>query len=280
MMLVLFVLINAAVLIMRGSGIQNYRPTFRSPLFPWMQIAGVVLQGGLVVIMAMQMHSPVPLLTAGGFFAACIAWYYVYARPRISRESALAYMMRGVVADEIGRSGLEEELREIAFERDEVVHDRFDRLVQNAAVVDIEGPVMATEMLEDVADILARRGNGDREEILARLIEREKESSTVIQPGLAIPHIIVEGENHFDMVLVRCRKGIVFAPEQPTVRTAFVLAGSPDERNFHLQALMAIAHVVQESHFARRWNQARGAQQLKDVVLLSGRHRHLAKPGE
>ncbi len=280
MMLLLFVLINAAVLIMRGSGIQNYRPTFRSPLFPWMQIAGILLQGGLVVIMATQMRSATPLLTAGGFFAACIAWYYVYARPRIDRESALAFMMRNVVADEITRSGLEEELREIAFERDEVVHDRFDRLVQNAAVLDIEGPVMADEVLGQVADVLANRGHGDRERILAMLIEREQTSSTVIQPGLAIPHIIVDGEQHFDMVLVRCRKGIVFAPEEPTVRTAFVLAGSSDERNFHLQALMAIAHVVQEPNFARRWDQARGPDQLKDVVLLSGRHRHLQRPGE
>jgi amino acid transporter/mannitol/fructose-specific phosphotransferase system IIA component (Ntr-type) len=280
MMLLLFVLINAAVLIMRGSGIQSYRPTFRSPLFPWMQIAGILLQSALVVIMAMQMQSPVPLLTAGGFFAACVGWYYVYARPRISRESALAYMMRGVVADEIGRSGLEEELREIAFERDEVVHDRFDRLVQEAAVLDVKGPAMADDVLERVADTLGERGSGPREEILAKLIEREKESSTVIRAGLAIPHIIVEGENHFDMVLVRCREGIVFGPETPTVRAAFVLAGSRDERNFHLQALMAIAHVAGEPNFDRRWREARNADQLKDVVLLSGRHRHRQRPDD
>ncbi len=33
-------------------------------------------------------------------------------------------------------------------------------------------------------------------------IEREKESSTVIKPGLAIPHVIIPGEKMFDIVLI------------------------------------------------------------------------------
>ena len=95
----------------------------------------------------------------------------------------------------------------------------------------------------------------------------------MIQPGLAIPHIIVEGEGLFDIVLVRCKAGVQFAGQDKPVQTAFVLVGSPDERNYHLKALMAVAHTVQEPDFNRRWLAARQAEHLRDIVLLSGRKR-------
>lgn len=278
MMLVVFALINISVLIMRSSGIQNYWPLFRSPLYPWTQIVGILLQVGLIVVLTAQTRSPVPALTAGGFVVACVLWYLLYAHPRIDRESALAHMMRNVVARKMKRSGLEDELRDIAFERDEVVHDRFDHLVKQAAVLDLPGPLMANEVFHKAAEALADRLDLPAAQIEQALQEREKDSSTVLQPGLAIPHVVVGGKGRFEMVLVRCREGIMFGPEIPTVRTAFILAGSDDERNFHLRALMAIAHIVQEPNFRDRWQRARGADELRDVLLLSRRMRHHERP--
>ena len=81
MMLILFLLVNVAVLVMRSSHLQNYRPLYRSPLFPWMQIVGVLVYAALVGILAAKL-GPVPLLTTGGFIAAALGWYFVYVRPR------------------------------------------------------------------------------------------------------------------------------------------------------------------------------------------------------
>ncbi len=111
------------------------------------------------------------------------------------------------------------------------------------------------------------------DKILELLLAREKESSTVIQPGLAIPHIVVEGENVFAVLMVRSKKGIVFSELRQPVNTVFMLIGSRDQRNFHLRALMAIAHIVEEPDFEQRWMAAENLEQLRDVVLLSGRTR-------
>jgi len=272
MMLLLFVLGNVAVLIMRGSGIQNYRPLYRAPLFPWLQLAGIVVYTSLIAGLVAGLGA-VPLATAGGFLALGTAWYFAYVRPRSNRESALAHMVRNVVAREIRRSELEEELRDIALERDEVVLDRFDHLVADGAVLDIPRAVGADEMFRQASEALAPRLGISAEALLDKLRAREAESSTVLQPGLAIPHVVVEGRGLFAVLLVRCREGISFAGAKEPVRTAFVLAGSADERNFHLRALMAIAHVVQEPHFTRRWLAAAGPEALRDVLLLSGRKR-------
>ena len=275
MMITLFGMVNVAVLIMRGSKLQNYRPLFRTPLYPWMQLAGIVMCGFLIVEMG-----AIPLVTTGAFALAGIIWYFLYVRRKIDRESALVYMVRSVVSKEIYRSELEEELKQIALERDEIVRDRFDDLVRHCRILDIDGSVQADEMFEQAAGVLSQRTGIDRKSLLELLGRREESSSTVIEPGLAIPHIIVEGENIFEIVLIRCRGGAKFAGQDEPVLAAFVLAGSRDERNYHLRALMAIAHIVQEHNFRRRWMDASNAEHLRDILLLSGRKRDVPAGGD
>jgi len=271
MMLSLFVMVNVAVLIMRTSGIQNYRPLYRAPLFPYLQIVGIAVYVFLIVGMG-----PAPLTIAGAFALLGAVWYMLYVRRRIVRESAFVYMVKGIVSKEMYRSQLEEELKEIALERDEVVQDRFDELIRRCEILDLEGPVSSEELFSKAAAMLAPRLKIDQGELEKLFLQREAQSSTVIKPGLAIPHIIVDGKEMFDVLLIRCRDGVKFPDQDEPVRIGFVLVGSRDERNFHLRALMAIAHIVQEPDFEKRWSEAADAEQLRDVVLLSNRQRDIA----
>ena len=272
MMLILFLLVNVAVLIMRGSGMPNYRPRYHSPLFPWLQLGGIVIYAMLIIDLTAKLGS-LPLVTTGLFLLVGTVWYFFYVRPHITRESVLVYMVRNVVAREIGHSHLEEELREIVLERDEIIHDRFDQIVKRCEILDLIGPVSVDTMFARSADLLSRRLEVSPQVLLEKLRAREADSSTMIQPGLAIPHIIVDGEKLFDVLLVRCREGIIFDVDQPHVHAAFILTGSPDERNYHLRALMAIAQIVQEEGFMERWLEAPSPEHLRDLVLLSGRPR-------
>jgi len=111
------------------------------------------------------------------------------------------------------------------------------------------------------------------EAMLKSLLDREKESSTVLTPYLAIPHIITDGEHRFGILMARCREGILFSETAPRVHAVFVLAGTKDERNFHLYALAALAQIVQEPQFERGWMSARNEEALRDIVLLGRRKR-------
>jgi amino acid transporter/mannitol/fructose-specific phosphotransferase system IIA component (Ntr-type) len=272
MKLVLFLLVNLAVLIMRGSRLQNYRPLYRSPLFPWIQLAGVGLYASLITVLAAKL-GPVPILTAGGFLLAGVFWYVVYVRPRTTRKSALVHTVRRLVAKEMSHNRLETELREIAIERDQIVHDRFDRLVKDSKILDLPDGTTSKELFAKAADVLAVRLDMDRDTLLEKFHAREAQSTTAIQPGLAIPHIVVEGEGLFDLLVVRCREGAIFGPGLPPIQAAFVLIGSDDQRNYHLRALMAIAHIVQEHDFMDNWLAAPQTEHLRDMLLLSSRQR-------
>jgi len=270
LMIVLFAMVNLAVIVMRASGLQNYRPKFKVPFFPWLPLAGIGAYGFLLFEMGM-----VPLLITGAFCLLCLIWFWLYGRIYANRVSALVHLVRRITARELESSVLNSELKEIIFDRDEIIEDRFDHLVKEALVLDLADGESLETAFEKFSRKLAPRVKMSEDEINDLLMIREKESTTALSPGLAIPHIILPGEHKFDLLLARSRQGIEFHPENKPVHACFILAGTYDERNFHLRALMSIAQIVRKEDFMEKWLKARNEQGIKDVILLSERKRDI-----
>ena len=114
------------------------------------------------------------------------------------------------------------------------------------------------------------------QELVDLLNAREAESTTALQTGLAIPHIVVEGLGRFDIAVARSKSGINFGDNLHPVHIVFALTGSKDERNFHLQCLVAIAQIVQNSDFLKNWRKARDIEELRNLILLAERIRRAA----
>ncbi len=187
------------------------------------------------------------------------------------------HVIERVTARELVDATLPEELRDIIVERDEIVEDRFDGLIRRCEILDYDPASTSTFVADDVfktvANVLSRRLQIDEKTLFSLFVKREKESSTVVAPGLAIPHIIVKGAGKFDILIVRCRKGIVFPDTPRPVHTLFVLVGSSDERNFYLRALAAIAQIAQDKDFDKNWLKARNIEELRHIILLAERKR-------
>jgi len=266
--IILFMLTNASVIIMRESRIQSYRPKFKSPLYPYIHIFAIVAYGALIIDMGR-----VPLLITAGFIGLSIAWFWLYVYTRVSRASAVMHVVERVTDRELKTITLEDELRDILLERDEIVEDRFDQLIRECEILDIQGSQSAENIFRKVSTILAERLGTEEYVLFEKFLHREAEGGTVVQPGFAVPHIVVEGKNQFDILLVRARDGINFPHAPDPVKIMFVLAGSRDERNYHLRALMAIAQIAQEKQFEQRWLAARDAEAIRNLVLLSTRTR-------
>jgi len=215
----------------------------------------------------------IPLLITGIFIACALAWYLVYARSRVNRQAALVHVIERVTDRDLVDATLPDELRDIIRERDEIVEDRFDKLVRECEILDIEGRKSAEEVFRRVSKILEKKLGISEYVLFEQFLHREAEGGTVIQPGFAIPHIVVEGENKFEILLIRACDGINFPHAPDPVRTMFVLAGSRDERNYHLRALMAIAQIAQEKDFEQRWLSARGTEGIRNLIFLSTRKR-------
>jgi len=268
LMIIIFILDNASVIIMRESRIQSYRPKFRSPLYPYVHIFAILVYGFLIIDMG-----KIPLLITAGFVLLSVLWYFLYVSKRVSRASAAMHIVERVTAKDLKTVTLENELRDILLERDEIIEDRFDQLIKGCEILDIEGRKTAQEVFRTVSEILAKRLDVNEYVLFEKFLHREAEGGTVVQPGFAIPHIVIEGEKQFDVLLVRARDGIDFSNAPDPVHIMFVLAGSKDERNYHLRALMAIAQIAQEKQFEDRWLTARDTEAIRNLILLSTRKR-------
>lgn len=268
LMIILFILVNTSVIIMRESRIQSYRPKFKSPLYPYIHILAIIAYGALIIDMGR-----VPLLITGAFIALSAAWYTFYVRRRVSRASAVMHVVERVTDHELKTVTLENELRDILLQRDDIIEDRFDELIRGCEILDIEGKMNTEEVFRQVSKILEKRLDINEYVLFEKFLHREGEGGTVIQPGFAIPHIVVEGENKFDILLVRARDGIDFPDAPEPVKIMFVMAGSRDERNYHLRALMAIAQIAQEKDFEQQWFAARDKAGIRNLILLSKRKR-------
>jgi APA family basic amino acid/polyamine antiporter len=271
LMIILFILVNASVIIMRESRIQSYRPMFKSPLYPYIHIAAILAYGVLIIDMGL-----VPLSITAGFIVLSAAWFWLYVYRRVTRASAIMHVVERVTDRELKSVTLENELRDILLQRDDVIEDRFDRLIRDCQILDVQGQISAEDIFRRISTILAGRLETDEYVLFEKFLHREAEGGTVVQPGLAIPHIVVDGQHKFDVLLIRARDGINFPNAPDPVKIMFVLAGSKDERNYHLRALMAIAQVAQEKDFEKRWLAARDIEAIRNLILLSTRKRDTA----
>ena len=81
--LLVFSLVNLAHIAFRESRLDWYRPSFRAPLYPWLQIFGI-----LASIVVLSQMGTVPIVGAVVISLAGIGWYRLFGRSRTSHESA------------------------------------------------------------------------------------------------------------------------------------------------------------------------------------------------
>ena len=166
---------------------------------------------------------------------------------------------------------------EILLERNEVIEGTFDALVRAAFVIDMDAQTSRDELFELIGREVAARWDVPAETVIERLNEREGQESTLLYPGVAlphaIPHIIMEGDGRLELLLVRNRHGIQWTSEGERAYSAFVLVGTKDQREQHLRSLVAIAQLLQSDTFQADWDGARTIHDLRRVLLLGERRR-------
>ncbi len=92
--LLVFILVNLAVVGFREGAVENYDPEFISPLYPWTQIVGMA--GGVIILSQM---GTVPFIGAIAITLVALGWYVVYVRPRTDREGAARAGVREDVSE-------------------------------------------------------------------------------------------------------------------------------------------------------------------------------------
>jgi len=266
--ILLFLFVIFSLIIMRESKIRNYRPKFRSPFYPWVQLAGAV---GLVFLLIEM--GLIPLLLVGCFILFGFLWYWFFARDKIWREYTLLHLIERITGEKSTGYMVDEELREIIIERDDLEEQRFENLIKKCEVIDLYKYLPPDELARIIAEKLASRLDTNEEKLYGLIMKREKDSNVVIHPGIAIVSHIIKGRDKFEMLLVRSKKGIILSDDVGPIHAFFVIVASPNQKNFYLHSLMWIVQIAEGIDFEAEWITAKDDEELKDIILAAWKKR-------
>jgi len=262
-----YILSNISVIILRESKLQNYKPPFKAPLYPWIQIVGII--GFIFILFEMGFET---IIIGSILIFIGLLVYFIYGRLRTKKEFAILHIIERITNKEITNGLLENELKEIIIERDNIVEDKFDKLINESVIINLKENNSMEELFHNISSDISNKINIPKKKIFKLLKQREEESSTVIHEGVAIPHIILPGKNKFIIVIVKSESGINFNNNKK-VFCVFSLLGTKDQRNLHLKSLAAISQIVMQKDFIKKWMKTKNVISIKDFIFLSKRNR-------
>ena len=275
--LLLFGLLNLAVIVMRESKIEEYDPGFHSPLYPWVQIAGMLLSTVLILEMGLlSILFTVIVCTFG------VGWYYYYAHGKIDRQGAIFH-----IHARLGKRkdyGLEREMRTILREKGLREEDPYEKVIARSTVIDeLDEKISYKDIVKKASGILAERIGLPQEELVDKFYQAHGRDTIPIGNGVAINHTRVKKDISPEMVLVRISEEILVSTEgfdiidehetgtTEELRTIFFLVSPAEQSGQHLRILAHLAEMINSKHFVERWQEATSESDLKEVLLRDER---------
>ena len=271
--LFIFILINFAVIVMRESKITAYDPGFLAPLYPWLQIFGMITSLALIIAMGW-----LATLFTIGVVVLCLVWFHYYARKRVVRDGAIyhwfAHLGRRIYRD------LDVELRSILKEKGLREEDPFEKVVAEAPVLDIKaGSYPFDEAMREIAKKVIKLMPSRAEELEERFEEVIRLGPMPIAPGVSLPHMHMPGIEHPLLVIARCSEGIIPTKtehsvseyDDETIYALFMLISEEENARQHLRMLAQLAVCVDAEDFVEQWRMSKNEQSLKEILLRDER---------
>jgi basic amino acid/polyamine antiporter, APA family len=270
--LVTFAFACLAVIVMRESRIESYDPGYRSPLYPGMQILGIMAPFLLIARMGL-----LPTLFTSGLIFFGSLWYTYYARERVDREGAIFH-----VFERLGRQRddrLDLELRGIMKDRGPRDTDPFDALFAGARILDLEGDIDFESLARTAGDVLAQDVPVSAADLAEGFLKGTRLGATPVSHGAALPHVRLPEIQEAHLLMARAPGGVHFenisksivGAAEETVRAVFFLVGPEDDPGRHLRILAQIARRVDQEGFMPEWLGAGGPTQLKEALFRNER---------
>ena len=116
-------------------------------------------------------------------------------------------------------------------------------------------------------DKAGKLGQNKCQEIVAEMIKREKEASTGMGKGVAMPHIKHGVVTDVVAVIGQSSVGIDFlALDKQPVYSVILLISPVDNPDKHLQALGSVFKHLQQEKFRRFLRMCRSSEQIRDLL--------------
>lgn len=271
--LLLFALLNLAVIVMRESRIEEYDPGFKSPWYPWVQIAGIILS--IILIFEMGVLS---ILFTLAVSVASIVWYKYYAEGKVERQGAIYHVHARL--GEHKDHGLEGEMRTILREKGLRQEDPYEELVSRADVLEYSPSTDYETIIREASEKMATKLGIPVEDLFEMFTTSEENTGISIADGVALNHARLDKDLSPELVLVRIKEGYSDEKvrskksdeeEAEKLHSIIFFVSSQKSTGQHLRILAHIAEMVGSKSFLQRWCKADSEEELREVLLRDER---------
>ncbi|WP_138430033.1 amino acid permease [Fodinibius saliphilus] len=269
--LLLFGLLCFAVIVMRESKIAAYSPGFKSPFYPWVQIAGMLISVWLIAEMGLLAVS-----FTGVISVFCVAWYYYYVDKNVQRQGAIFH-----VHERLGRKryeALEHELLSIVNEKNAPKRLSYEEIVARSVIIDIEDEDKELdELTKDAAEIFAERVILDNETISGELTKRSEYQLSSLGNGVVSCYVSLPEVSTAEMVVYRLPAGyeLLLNGKNTGVHAIIFLITPQNEPGLDLRVIGHVAEIIQVDTFNTRWKEASTEKELREVLMSDEHFSHV-----
>lgn len=268
--LLLFGLLCFAVVVMRESKIDAYAPGFRSPLYPWVQVAGMLISVWLIAEMGI-----LAVALTGAIAVFCVVWYFYYAGGKLRRQGAIFH-----VHERLGRrryDGLEHELLTILNEKNSDKRLRYEEIVARSVIVNYPGRAPSVPaLLDEAAGIFAGRLKITKKAIRDALQESYRHRLTNLSNDFIIIYLRKQDIAGAEMIVLRLAEEIELgvANLDSTCRTLVFLITPDEAPGLDMRIVGHLAEIVDSAHFGERWDRANTDRELREILIRDEHFTH------
>jgi mannitol/fructose-specific phosphotransferase system IIA component (Ntr-type) len=142
---------------------------------------------------------------------------------------------------------------------------------------DYVSPELVTVGLEDeglegllgsLVEVAARAGRlADPDPVVALLLRREREHTTALGSGVAVPHALCRELKGALVVVGVAPEGVRFGdPDGEPVQLFFVLLSPPGRSSEHIKLLARIARLARDARFRTSLRSSRSPEEVVDAI--------------
>ncbi len=268
--LLLFFMINLSVIVMRESKIEAYKPGYRSPFYPWVQIAGMIISLWLVAEMGL-----LAVGLTGTLIILCIGWYFYFAHGKVKRQGAIYHIHARL--GQLRYETLEHELMTIINEKNMNTSLTYEEVIARSIVKQVDSDQSDFERLLLKSTVtLSERLKVDRDKLKEGLFDLENDF-TKLKDGVYFNFVRMDNVKIPEMVAIQSKDGIKLNEGKNTVKAhALIFLVTPsDSPLLHMRIIGHLAELIESDDFLDRWNNAEDEKSIKEVLLSDERFIHV-----
>jgi hypothetical protein len=253
---------------MRESKIPTYKPGYKAPLYPWLQIMGILISFWLIIEMGILAIAFTGMVTIG-----CVLWYHFYAAGKLARRGAIFHIHQRLGQQRY--EGLERELMTIIHDRTQAENLSYEAVIARSVMMDFRYGIYD---LAHIQSIIKQQG-AERYGLDASIIDDSLNAQALKLHAMS-EHVHIHYSTHQgvaepELFVMR------FGPQAKlditsakTAHTLMFLIVPPKPVGLDLRLAGHLAEVVQSEHFETRGLASDSERDMNEVLMRDDHFLH------